>query len=84
MQRHLDGVADALRVHVAHVVIAIRTVICTSDTPQDLAARVKAAIGEHASASHELHVSHATAPAHCTGGLLYSALIVLRPGRTGN
>ena len=58
----------------------IRAVICTSDTPEDLASRVQQAIGEYASASDELHVSHATAPDPRTGLMLYSALIVLRPG----
>ena len=58
----------------------IRTVICTSDTPEDLAGRVQQPIGEYSSASDELHVSHAIAPDPCTGLILYSALIVLRPG----
>jgi hypothetical protein len=58
----------------------IRTVICTSDTPEDLAGRVRQAIGEYSSASDELHVSHAIAPDPRTGLMLYSALIVLRPG----
>jgi len=57
----------------------IRTVICTSDTPQDLAGRVQRAIGEHASPTDELHISHAIAPHPDTRLLLYSALIVLRP-----
>ena len=62
----------------------IRTVICTSYTPRAPRSAVQAAIGEHASASDELHGSHPTAPASHTGVLLYSALIVLRPGRTEN
>lgn len=57
----------------------IRVVICTSDTPQDLAGRAQRAIGEHSSASDELHVSHAIAPDPRTGLTLYTALIVLRP-----
>ena len=62
----------------------IRTVICTSDTPGDLATRVQCAIGEYGRASDELHVSHATAPDPRTGLMLYSALVVLRPGRSAN
>ena len=58
----------------------IRAVICTSDMPEDLAARVQQAIGEYSSARDELHVSHAIAPEPRTGLMLYSALIVLRPG----
>ena len=58
----------------------IRTVICTSDTPEDLAGRVQRAIGEYASANDELHVSHAIAPDPRTGLMLYTALIVLTPG----
>jgi hypothetical protein len=58
----------------------IRAVICTSDTPEDLASRVQQAIGEYASTSDELHVSHAIAPDPPSGLMLYSALIVLRPG----
>jgi len=58
----------------------IRTVICTSDTPEDLAARVRQAIGEYSSASDQLHVSHAIAPDPRTGLMLYTALIVLTPG----
>jgi len=57
----------------------IRTVICTSDTPQDLAGRVQRAIGEYGTDRDELHVSHALAPHPETRLLLYSALIVLRP-----
>jgi hypothetical protein len=57
----------------------IRTVICTSDTPEDLASRVQQAIGEYASATDELLVSHAIAPDPNSGLMLYSALIVLRP-----
>jgi hypothetical protein len=57
----------------------IRAVICTSDTPEDLAARVQQAIGEYSSASDQLHLSHAIAPDPRTGLMLYSALIVLRP-----
>ena len=57
----------------------IRTVICISDTADDLAGRVQRAIGEYASERDELHISHATAPDPHTGLLLYSALIVLRP-----
>jgi len=59
----------------------IRTVICTSDTPEDLAGRVQQAIGEYSSATDELHVSHAIAPDACSGLTLYTALIVLRPPR---
>jgi hypothetical protein len=62
----------------------IRTVICTSDTPEDLAGRVQRAIGEYASERDELHVSHAIAPDPHTGLMLYSALIVLRPAQTDN
>ena len=58
----------------------IRAVICTSDTPEDLASRVQQAIGEYSSASDDLHVSHAIAPDPRSGLMLYSALIVLRPG----
>jgi hypothetical protein len=58
----------------------IRVVICTSDSPDDIAGRVQRAIGEYSSASDELHVSHAIAPDQRTGHMLYSALIVLRPG----
>jgi hypothetical protein len=58
----------------------IRAVICTSDTPDDLASRVQHAIGEYSSGSYELHVSHAIAPDPRTGLMLHSALIVLRPG----
>jgi hypothetical protein len=57
----------------------IRAVICTSDTPEDLAGRVQRAIGEYSGASDELHVSHAIAPDPDSGLMLYSALIVLRP-----
>jgi hypothetical protein len=60
----------------------IRAVICTSDTPEDLAGRVQQAIGEYSSASDDLHVSHAIAPDPQTGLMLYTALIVLRPGRS--
>jgi hypothetical protein len=59
----------------------IRTVICTSDTPEDLAGRVQQAIGEYSGASDQLHVSHAIAPDPRTGLMLYTALIVLTPGR---
>ena len=59
----------------------IRVVICTSDSPNDIAGRVQRAIGEYSSASDELHVSHAIAPDPRTGQTLYSALIVLRPAR---
>jgi hypothetical protein len=58
----------------------IRAVICTSDTPEDLASRVQQAIGEYAGASDDLHVSHAIAPDPRSWLMLYSALIVLRPG----
>ena len=57
----------------------IRAVICTSDTPDDLAGGVQQAIGEYTSASDELHVSHAIAPDPRTGLMLYTAPIVLRP-----
>lgn len=57
----------------------IRVVVCTSPTPADLAGRVQRSIGEHSSASDELHVSHAIAPDPRTGRMLYCALIVLRP-----
>jgi hypothetical protein len=57
----------------------IRSIICTSDTPEDLAARVQRAIGEYSSASDEMHVSQAIAPDPRTGLMLYTALIVLRP-----
>ena len=60
---------------------AIRVVVCTSGSPTDIAGRVQRAIGEYSSASDELHVSHAIAPASRTGQTLYSALIVLRPAR---
>jgi hypothetical protein len=40
----------------------ICAVICTSDTPEDLAGRIQQAIGEYSSTSDELHVSHAIAP----------------------
>ncbi len=58
----------------------IRVVICTSGSPDDIAGRVQRAIGEYSSASDELHVSHGIAADPQTGRLLYSALIVLRPG----
>jgi hypothetical protein len=58
----------------------IRAVICTSDTPEELAGRVQQAIGEYSSASDDFHVSHAVAPDPRSGLMLYSALIVLRPG----
>jgi len=58
----------------------IRAVICTSDTPEDLASRVQQAIGEHSSTIDELHVSHAIAPDPRSGLMLYSALVILRPG----
>jgi hypothetical protein len=61
----------------------IRVVICTSDSPDDIAGRVQRAIGEYSSASDELHVSHAIAPDPRTGQTLYSALIVLRPTDRG-
>ena len=64
-----------------HLDETIRAVICTSDTPEDLAGRVQQAIGEYSSASDELHVSHAIAPDPRTGLMLYTALIVLRPPR---
>jgi hypothetical protein len=57
----------------------IRVVMCTSDSPNDIAGRVQRAIGEYSSAKDELHVSHAIAPDPRTGQTLYSALIVLRP-----
>ena len=59
----------------------IRAVICTSDTPEDLASRVQGAIGEYSSATDELHVSHAIAPDPRSGLMLYTALIVLTPPR---
>ena len=59
----------------------IRTVICTSDTPEDLAGRVQQAIGEYSSTTGELHVSHAVTPDPRSGLTLYTALIVLRPPR---
>lgn len=59
----------------------IRAVICTSDTPEDLAGRLQQAIGEYSSRSDELHVSHAIGPDAMTGLMLYTALIVLRPAR---
>jgi hypothetical protein len=59
----------------------IRAVICTSDTPEDLAGRVQRAIGEYSNATDELHVSHAIAPDPRTGLMLYTALIVLRRPR---
>ena len=58
----------------------IRVVVCTSGSPKDIADRVHGTIGEYASESDELHVSHAIAPDPATGQTLYSALIVLRPG----
>jgi hypothetical protein len=57
----------------------IRAVICTSDSPEDLVARVQRELGEHAAPSDEVHVSHAVAPYTHNGGLMYTALIVLRP-----
>ena len=57
----------------------IPAVICTSDTPEDLADRVQQAIGEHSSITDELHASHAVAPDPKTGPMPNSALIVLRP-----
>jgi hypothetical protein len=57
----------------------IRAVICTSDTPEDLAGRVQQAIGEYSCAGDEPHVSHAIAPDPQSGLMLYSALILLRP-----
>ena len=62
----------------------IRAVICTSDTPEDLAGRVQQAIGEYSTATDELHVSHAIAPDPDTGLMLYTVLVVLRPGRSGD
>ena len=59
----------------------IPAVICTSDTPEDLAGRVQRAIGEYSSISDELHVSHAIAPDPKTGLMLNSALNVPRPPR---
>jgi hypothetical protein len=59
----------------------IRVVMCTSDSPEDIAGRVQRSIGEYSSASDELHVLHAIAPDPRTGHMLYSALIVIRPGR---
>jgi hypothetical protein len=59
----------------------IRAAICTSDTPEDLAARVQRAIGEHSSISDEPHVSHAIAPDPKTGLMPNSALNVPRPPR---
>ena len=59
----------------------IRSVICSSDSPEDLAGRVQRAIGEYSSDTDELHVSHAIAPDPRSGAMFYSALIVLRPGR---
>ena len=50
-----------------------RTVICTADTPADLASPVQCAIGEYSSASDELHLSHAIASDHRTGPLLLRA-----------
>jgi hypothetical protein len=58
----------------------IRVVICTSGSPDDIAGRVQRAVGEYSNSSDELHVSHAIAPDPRTGHVLYSALIVLRPG----
>ena len=58
----------------------IRVVMCTSDSPDDIAGRVQLAIGEYSSATDELHVSHAIAPDPRTGQTRYTALIVLRPG----
>jgi hypothetical protein len=58
----------------------IRVVMCTSGSSDDIGGRVQRAIGEHSSGSDELHVSHAIAPDPQTGQMLYSALIVLRPG----
>jgi hypothetical protein len=57
----------------------IRVVMCTSDSPDDIAGRVQRAIGEYSTASDELHVSHSIAPDSRTGHLLYATLIVLRP-----
>jgi hypothetical protein len=59
----------------------IRAVICTSDTPEDLAGRVQRAIGEYSSTQDELHVCHAIAPDPRTRRMLYTALIVLKPPR---
>jgi hypothetical protein len=59
----------------------IRAVICTPDTPEDLAGRVQQAIGEYSAGTDELHVSHAIAPDPRTGLMLYTALIILRPAR---
>jgi hypothetical protein len=59
---------------------SIRTIVCTSDSRDDLAWRVQQAIGEHSAASDELHVSHSVAPDPRGDRLFYSALIVLRPG----
>ena len=58
----------------------IRVVMCTSGSPDDIAGREHRAIGEYSNATDELHVSHAIAPDQRTGHMLYSALIVLRPG----
>ena len=47
-----------------------RAVICTSDAPEDLAGRVRRAIGEYASASDELHMSQTIAPDPRSGLML--------------
>jgi hypothetical protein len=57
-----------------HLDETIRAVICTSDTPEDLASRVQQAIGEYSSASDELHASHAEA--------VRDAIAPSRPTRT--
>lgn len=58
---------------------AIRVVMCTSGSPDDIVGRVQGAIGEYSSAGDELHVSHAIGADPRTGQMIYSALIVLRP-----
>ena len=62
----------------------IRADIWTSDTPEHLAGHVQQAIGEYPSPSDERHVRHTIAPDPGTGPMLYTALIVLRPGHDEN
>ena len=63
---------------------AIRADIWTSDTPEHLAGHVQQDIGEYPSSREERHVRHTIAPDRGTGPMLYTALIVLRPGHDEN
>lgn len=58
----------------------IRVVVCTSSSADEIDGWVQRAIGEYSSATDELHVSHSVAPNAQSGQMVYSALVVLRPG----